>query len=95
MLNTTPEDIGRLTKMLPHTVMSSPQQNNDIDCGIFLMENLERFLSDTFGFSEEIRMNFLIDNQDVESKRNQLKRIIDSLTSSANGEANGAYYFSN
>ncbi len=59
-----------------------PKQNNGTDCGLFLLENVEGFLTrPSFILSDLDQSNkLLFNNRIVDEKREHLKRILMALT---------------
>lgn len=89
LLNISCKSLGNLTEKLPLVIVPTQQQDNDVDCGVFLMENVERFLNDRFElpaeFQHKVPTNYdpdcFIDTS--ESKRENIKDLINSLASSS------------
>lgn len=80
--------IGNLTKRLPMNIVPTRQQDNEYDCGLFLMGNVETFFIDMFQLAVDERRKTLRDNgesgaeadddQSVEQRR-KVKELIESV----------------
>lgn len=83
LLNESLDTIGSLTKKLPLVMVPTQQQDNDVDCGVFLMENVERFLIDKFELPAGRTVTMAADPDCfidiIEMKRESIKNLIETL----------------
>lgn len=80
ILDTKCDKIGNLTQKLPLLVVPTQQQDNDVDCGVFLIENVERLFNDKFVLGDELEYK-VSTYTDPDIKRKNIKELIICLAS--------------
>lgn len=91
MMGESSATIGNLTKRMPMHIVPTQQQDNDYDCGLFLMENVETFFIDMFQLPADERRNTLRNVDESEAQRQQIKQLIESVAFHDNPQAFGTF----
>lgn len=82
VLNEKSDEIGCLKKQIPSVMVPVRQQDNDVDCGLFVMGNAARFLDDAFDLSGGNQNSMMIESmihESADEKRAKIKDLISTL----------------